>query len=57
MAVADVRRIYDDLDLQGAYQRYESEALEQLRGQIAALKLAPAAPFELVLSKLVGRDK
>lgn len=57
MAVADVRRIYDDLDLQGAYQRYESEALEQLHGQIAALKLAPAAPFELVLSKLVGRDK
>lgn len=56
-AVAEVRRLFRELGVEEAYHEYEKRSIDALHEQIAALQLAPRAPFELVLSKLVGRQK
>ena len=56
-AVATVKALYAQLDLEAAFRKYESESYARLREMIHEQTLLPAEVFTHLLDKIYKRQK
>lgn len=56
-AIANVKALYRDLDLEGVYKKYEQDSYDKLTELIYGQGLLPPALFSAMLAKIYKRSK
>ena len=55
--VVKVKKLYNDLDLQGVFAEYEEASYKEIQAELDKVNLMPRDVFELLLNKIYKRSK